>query len=73
MFPKKEIVDSVKKNFPKGSRVQLLFMDDKQAPPVGMKGTVQWVDDVGTIHVNWDNGSTLGAVFGEDRVCLVEE
>ena len=48
-------------------------MDDIQAPPVGTKGVVRVVDDAGTIHVNWENGSTLGAVYGEDVVRKVEE
>lgn len=65
-FPKKEIVDKVKKMYPKGTRVELLYMDDKQAPPVGTRGTVTSVDDIGTIHVKWDNGSSLGIAFGED-------
>lgn len=65
-FPKKEIVDNIKKMYPKGTRVKLIDMDDKQAPPVGTKGTVTFVDDIGTIHVQWDNGSSLGVAFGED-------
>ena len=31
----------------------------------GDKGTVTSVDDMGTIHVSWDSGSSLGVVFGE--------
>lgn len=65
-FPKKEIVNNIKKMYPKGTRVKLIDMDDKQAPPVGTKGTVTFVDDIGTIHVQWDNGSSLGVAFGED-------
>ena len=52
--------------FPRGCRVELVRMDDPQAPPIGTLGTVIGVDDVGTIHVNWDNGSGLGVAFGED-------
>ena len=43
-------------------------MDDpynKKLVP-GCRGTVRWVDDWGTIHVNWDCGSSLGVVYGED-------
>lgn len=53
-------------NYPKGTRVELVKMNDIQAPPIGTEGTVQLVDDEGTIHVNWDNGSCLGVVLGED-------
>jgi hypothetical protein len=44
----------------KGTRIECIFMDDIQAVPNGTKGTVDHVDDIGTIHVIWDNGSTLG-------------
>lgn len=53
-------------NYPKGTRVELVKMDDVQAPPIGTQGTVTGVDDIGTIMVDWDNGSHLGVVLGED-------
>ena len=53
-------------NYPKGTRVELIKMDDVQAPPIGTQGTVTEVDDIGTIMVDWDNGSKLGVVLGED-------
>ena len=53
-------------NYPKGTRVELVKMDDVQAPPVGTLGTVTCVDDLGTIMVDWDNGSKLGIALGED-------
>ena len=40
-FPSREIVESIRKRYPIGSRVELVFMDDIQAPPVGTKGTVE--------------------------------
>lgn len=61
-------VDAIKAMYPEGTRVWLVSMDDIQAPPVGTEGTVFSVDDMGTVHVRWDNGSTLGAVFGEDII-----
>lgn len=61
-------IDAIKAMYPKGTRVWLVSMDDIQAPPVGTEGTVFSVDDMGTVHVLWDNGSTLGAVFGEDII-----
>ena len=33
----------------------------------GCQGTVRWVDDMGTIHVSWDCGSSLGLIPGEDE------
>lgn len=65
-FPSKEIVECVKKRFPVGSRVELVRMDDPQAPPIGTKGTVQGVDDIASIMVHWDNGSHLNVAYGKD-------
>lgn len=65
-FPSKEIVDCIRKEYPVGTRVQLVRMDDVQAPPIGTKGTVQRVDDTASIMVKWDNGSGLNVVYGED-------
>ena len=57
----------LRKRFPEGCRVQLEWMDELHAPPRGTKGTVIGVDDLGTVHVRWDNGSTLGVVYGVDE------
>ena len=64
---RKETIDHLKQSFPRGCRVELTRMDDPQAPPIGTLGTVIGVDDVGTVHVNWDNGSGLGIALGEDE------
>lgn len=53
-------------NYSKGARVDLVKMDDVQAPPLGTQGTVTGVDDIGSIMVDWDNRSKLGVVLGED-------
>ena len=66
-FPNKEIVEKLKKEFPKGTRVQLVEMDDIQAPPIGTKGTVIGIDDIGSIMVAWDNGSSLNVVYDVDK------
>lgn len=55
-----------------GTRVRLIAMDDRQAPPRGTEGTVQFVDDAGTIHVQWDTGSSLGLVPGADEWEVIE-
>ena len=54
-----------------GTRVKLVEMNDIQAPPIGTLGTVMYVDDIGTIHIKWDNGSTLGAAYPEDRITKI--
>lgn len=65
-FPSREIVEQVRKKYPVGSRVELVKMDDVQAPPIGTRGTVRGVDDTGSIMVAWDNGCGLNVVYGED-------
>jgi hypothetical protein len=67
-FPNKESVERVRREYPVGCRVELLQMDDFQAPPIGTKGTVTGVDDTGSLLVNWDNGSGLNVIYGVDRV-----
>ena len=67
-FPSKEIVERLRETYPEGTRVELVHMDDFQAPPIGTKGTVRGVDDAGSIMVRWDNGSGLSLAYGED-VC----
>ena len=63
----KKQVERVREQYPQGTRVELIRMDDPQAPPVGTRGTVTAVDDIGTIHVKWDTGSSLGIAYGEDQ------
>lgn len=65
-FPSKETVERIRKEYPVGTRVELVQMDDSQAPPVGTKGTVRGVDDIGSIMVAWDNGCGLSVAYGED-------
>ncbi|MCB5279293.1 MAG: DUF4314 domain-containing protein [Candidatus Cloacimonetes bacterium] len=66
-----KIVEMLKKEYPKGTRVELLKMDDTQAPPLGTKGTVVGVDDIGSILVRWDNGSSLNLIYGEDKFNVI--
>ena len=72
-LPSKETLALLRSRYPKGARVELIRMDDPQAPPVGTKGTVLGVDDVGSILVAWDNGSGLNVAFGEDVCRKVKE
>lgn len=72
-FPSRDIVDKVRAEYPAGTRVELVHMDDFQAPPVGTKGTVRGVDDTASIMVNWDNGSNLHVIYGEDSCIKISE
>lgn len=68
MFPNTKIVVAIRKEYPAGTRVRLLKMDDVQAPPIGTEGTVVGVDDIGSLLMRWDNGSSLNVVYNEDKV-----
>ena len=72
-FPNKETVEQIRRMYPAGTRVELLAMDDPQAPPVGTKGTVFDVDDTGSLLMKWDNGSGLNVVWQQDRVRKVDD
>jgi len=61
-------LDALRSQYPSGTRVELLQMDDMQAPPIGTKGTVAGIDDTGSLLVNWDNGSSLNVIYGVDLV-----
>ena len=61
------------KNKLKGKRIELISTTDPYTElKPGDRGTVDFVDDMGTIHVTWDNGSQLGVVPGEDQYKLLE-
>jgi hypothetical protein len=66
-FPNDEVLKRLRECYPTGSRVELLLMDDIQAPPIGTKGTVLGVDNAGSIMVRWDNGSGLSVAYGADQ------
>lgn len=71
---RRETIELLKQQYPIGTRVELVRMEDeyrKLAP--GEKGSVAGVDDIGTIHVNWDCGSCLGIAYGEDLCKKVVE
>ncbi|MBR3592852.1 MAG: DUF4314 domain-containing protein [Clostridia bacterium] len=70
----KKALENLRKQYPPGTRVELVKMKDpyntKLTP--GSKGTVVNVDDIGTIHISWDCGSSLGVVLGEDDYTTID-
>ena len=63
-------------NYPPGTRLDLISMGKDPDPvPPGSRGTVDHVDDMGTIHMRWDSGRSLGLIPGEDsfRKLTMEE
>ena len=67
-FPDRKTVEMIRQRYPKGTRVELVMMDDPQAPPPGTKGTVLGVDDTGSLLMSWDNGCGLNVVWEQDVV-----
>lgn len=72
-LPSNAQVERIRKEYPAGCRVELVKMDDVQAPPVGTRGTVLGVDDTGSLLMSWDTGSGLNVIYGEDVVKKVSE
>lgn len=67
-IPTKTEIESLREQYPAGTGVELLQMDDLQAPPIGTLGTITGIDDTGSLLVSWDNGSSLNVVYGVDKV-----
>lgn len=65
-------LDSLRKTYAKGVRIKLIEMDDIQAPPPGAMGTVQHVDDAGSIHMSWDTGGGLALIPEVDKFVIVQ-
>ena len=71
----KETLERLRKEYPDGARIELVHMNDPYNTKLfpGARGTVVSVDDIGTVHVQWDCGSSLGVVYGEDRCRVIKE
>ncbi len=65
-YPNKEKIEMLRKQYPAGTKVELLAMEDVQAPPVGTIGEVIAVDDIGQLVMKWQNGSGLNLIPGVD-------
>ena len=72
-FPSKEQIAALQERYPRGTRVELLGMDDPQAPQTGTMGEVMDVDDAGQILVRWETGSSLSLIPGVDSFRIVQK
>ena len=74
MYIDHNLVKRMKDTYTPGTRIQLDYMSDDPRPiPPGTKGTVRIVDDMGTVHCDFDNGRHLGLVPGEDVFHITED
>ena len=68
----RKMVNFIKEQYPPGTRIRLNSMEDPYTPIApGTEGEVDFVDDIGTIHMKWDNGRALGIVPGEDSFTVL--
>jgi len=73
-FPSKETVATVRTQYPRGVRVEVVRMADPHTRlRPGDRGRVMYVGGTGTVHIAWDCGSTLGAVYGVDAIRRLPE
>lgn len=66
-------IREIKETYLSGMRVRLLKKDDFQAPPLGTEGTVRGVDDLGSVMVLWDTGSSLNVILDEDQIEILTD
>lgn len=72
-FPSKEQIAALRERYPRGTRVELLAMDDPQAPPAGTRGEVMGIDDAGQLLVRWETGASLSLIPGVDSFRIVQK
>ena len=71
--PTEKELTALREKYPAGTIVKLISMNDVQAPPVGTIGEVTMIDDMGSLHVNWQNGSTLALIPNVDLWEILNE
>lgn len=68
---KREEIAWLKEKYPKGTPIHLYCMAGETSVPPGSKGIVDHVDDIGQIHMKWENGSCLALNVEEDRFDII--
>lgn len=72
-FPSERELEMLREKYPIGAMVRLIAMNDEQAPPIGTVGKIQFVDDVGSVHIHWQNGSSLAVIPDVDVVEILTD
>ena len=70
---KREEVERIKEKYPKGTPIRLYSMEGEHTVPPGSRGVVEHVDDIGQIHMKWENGSSLALNVEEDRFDIITQ
>lgn len=70
---RREEVERIKEQYPKGTPIRLYSMEGEQTVPLGSRGVVDHVDDIGQIHMKWENGSCLALNVEEDRFDIITQ
>ena len=74
IYPTREEVKKIKEKYIEGTKIELIKMhNDPQPIPEGTKGIVEFVDDIGTIHIRWETGSGLGLIVGVDEFVVLDQ
>ena len=73
MHIRSDVLKKLREEYPAGCKVELIEMSDpyRDMPP-GLKGEVRFVDDAGGVHIVWENGSSLAAIIGIDRIKRIQ-
>lgn len=72
-IPSEREIEYYRSKYLAGTRICCDCMNDDPRPiPPGTTGTVVGVDDLCSILVNWDNGSSLSLVHGTDSFHVIE-
>ena len=73
-FPNRNYLAQLRKQYTIGTKIQLISMRDEKYPILpGTIGEVTHIDDMGSIHMKWQNGSSLALIPEIDSFQTVSE
>ena len=72
-FPNKNYLEQLRKQYPVGTKIRLISMRNEKYPILpGTIGEVTHIDDMGSIHMKWQNGSSLALIPKVDSFKVLE-